>query len=200
MVMRRAIPTTFAAAFVLAPTAALAHAGHGGASGLMNGFAHPVTGIDHVLAMVAVGVLAAQLGGRALWLVPLSFVGLMVVGGALGMAGIAVPFAELGVALSVVVFGLTVAFPFRLHRLAAMALAGFFALFHGHVHGAEIPAAASALYYTMGFIASTTLLHATGLGLGLLLGPETGRLGRRVVQAGGGAMAVFGAAILVGAL
>jgi urease accessory protein len=166
----------------------------------MNGFAHPVTGIDHVLAMVAVGVLAAQLGGRALWLVPLSFVGLMVVGGALGMAGIAVPFAELGVALSVVVFGLTVAFPFRLPRLAAMALAGFFALFHGHVHGADIPAAASALYYTMGFIASTTLLHATGLGLGLLFSLQTGRLGRRVVQAGGGAMAVFGAAILVGAL
>src|SRR6266478_7646633 len=111
MVMRRAIATTFAAAFVLTPSVALAHAGHGDASGLMNGFAHPITGIDHVLAMVAVGALSAQLGGRALWLVPLSFVGLMVVGGALGMAGIAVPFAELGVALSVVVFGLTVAFP-----------------------------------------------------------------------------------------
>jgi urease accessory protein len=200
MVMRRAIATAFAAAFILAPAVALAHPGHGDASGLMHGFTHPITGMDHVLAMVAVGVLAARHGGRALWLVPLSFVGLMVVGGVLGMAGIAAPFAELGVALSVVIFGLAVAFPFRLHRLAAMTLVGFFALFHGHVHGAEMPAAASALYYTMGFIASTTLLQAAGVGLGLLFGPKTRVLGHRVVQAGGGAMAVFGAAILAGAL
>lgn len=198
--MRRAIPMTLAAAFILAPTVALAHPGHGDANGLMLGFMHPITGIDHFLAMVAVGMLAARLGGRALWLVPMSFVGLMVVGGALGTAGILLPLAELGVALSVVVFGLAIAFPFRLQRLAAVALAGFFALFHGHVHGAEMPAAASALYYTMGFIASTTVLHAIGLGLGLLFGLETGRLGRRVVQAGGGAMAVFGAAILIGVL
>jgi urease accessory protein len=198
--MRPVISTTLAAAFALAPTGALAHVGHGSASGLMHGFTHPITGIDHVLAMVAVGVLAVQLGGRALWLVPLSFVGIMVIGGALGMAGIPLPFAELGVALSVVIFGLAIALPFRLQRLAAVALAGFFALFHGHGHGAEMPAAASALYYTMGFIASTALLHATGLGLGLLFGLETGRLGRRVIQAGGSAIAAFGAAILVGAL
>ena len=198
--MRPVISTTLAAAFALAPTGALAHVGHGSASGLMHGFTHPITGIDHVLAMVAVGVLAVQLGGRALWLVPLSFVGIMVIGGALGMAGIPLPFAELGVALSVVVFGLAIALPFRLQRLAAVALAGFFALFHGHGHGAEMPAAASALYYAMGFIASTALLHATGLGLGLLFGLETGRLGHRVIQAGGSAIAAFGAAILVGAL
>jgi urease accessory protein len=201
MVMKHAIPTTLAAAaFILVPTVALAHPGHGGAEGLTHGFMHPITGMDHVLAMVAVGMLAARLGGRALWLVPLSFVGVMVVGGTLGMAGIPLPLAELGVASSVVVFGLAIAFPFRLQRLAAVALAGFFALFHGYVHGAEMPAAASALYYTAGFIASTTLLHATGLGLGLLSGLETGRLGRHVAQAGGGAMAVFGAVILVGAL
>ena len=200
MTWRCAIPTTFAAALVLAPTTALAHAGHGDASGLVDGLTHPITGIDHVLAMIAVGVLAAQLGGRALWLVPLSFVGIMVIGGALGIAGIPLPFAELGVALSVVTFGLAVAFPFRLHTLAAVALAGFFALFHGHVHGAEIPAAASAVYYATGFIAATVLLHATGVGLGLQLGPPTGRLGRLAVQAGGGAMAMVGAAILVGAL
>ncbi len=198
--MKRAILTTLAAAFVLAPTAALAHAGHGDANGLMQGFMHPITGIDHVLAMVAVGVLAARLGGRALWLVPLSFVGVMVVGGALGTAGIQLPLAELGVAMSVVVFGLLIALPFRLQKPAAVALAGFFALFHGYVHGTEMPAAASALYFATGFIASTTLLHATGLGLGLQFGLETGRLGRLVVQAGGGVAAVFGVAILVGAL
>jgi urease accessory protein len=166
----------------------------------MNGFTHPITGIDHVLAMVAVGVLAAQLGGRALWLVPLSFVGLMMVGGALGMAGIAVPFAELGVALSVVVFGLTVAVPFRLHRLAALALAGFFALFHGHVHGAEMPAATSALLYTAGFVSATGLLLAVGVSFGLLFALEKRKLGYRAVQAGGVVMALFGAAILIGVL
>lgn len=196
--MRRAIPTTLAATLILAPTVALAHPGHGDANGLIDGFMHPITGIDHFLAMIAVGMLAARLGGRALLLVPLSFVGLMVVGGGLGIAGILLPLAELGVALSVVVFGLAIAFPFRLQTLAAVALAGFFALFHGLVHGAEMPAAASALYYTMGFIASTTVLHAIGLGLGVRFGLETGRLGRSA--AGGGAMAVFGAAILIGVL
>jgi urease accessory protein len=198
--MRYAIPTTLAAFFVLVPTVAFAHAGHGDVSGLTHGFTHPITGIDHVLAMVAVGVLAARLGGRALWLVPLSFVGVMVLGGALGMAGILLPFAELGVALSVVVFGLAIAVPFRLQMLAAVALAGLFALFHGQVHSTEIPAAASALYYTVGFIAATTLLHATGISLGLLFRLETGKLGHRLVQAGGGAMALFGATILVGVL
>lgn len=198
--MRCAIPTTLAAAFVFAPTVALAHAGHGDTSALLSGFAHPLTGIDHVLAMVAVGVLAAQFSGLALWLIPLSFVGIMAVGGALGMAGILLPFAELGVSLSVVILGLAIAFPFRLLTLAAAALVGLFALFHGQVHGAEIPAAASGLYYTAGFIGATALLHATGIGLGLLFVLETRKLGNRVVQAGGGGMALFGAAILIGVL
>ncbi|WP_454624171.1 HupE/UreJ family protein [Bradyrhizobium cenepequi] len=196
--MRYAIPT-LAAAFVLVPTVAFAHAGHGDVSGLTHGFTHPITGIDHVVAMVAVGVLAAQLGGRALWLVPSSFVGVMALGGALGMAGILLPLAEVGVALSVVVLGLAIAVPFR-QTLAAVAVAGLFALFHGQVHGTEIPAAASALYYMVGFIGATTLLHATGIGLGLLFSLETGKLGHRVMQAGGGAMALFGATILVGVL
>ncbi|RTE94259.1 HupE/UreJ family protein [Bradyrhizobium sp. LVM 105] len=197
--MRRAIPTTLAPAFVFAPTVALAHAGHGDTSALLSGFTHPLTGIDHVLAMVAVGVLAAQFGGRALWLVPLSFISIMAIGGVLGMAGILIPFAEVGVALSVVVLGLTIAFPFRLQSLVAVALAGLFALFHGQVHGAEIPAAASGLYYTAGFIGATALLHLTGIGLGLFA-LETKTLGNRVVQAGGGGTALFGAAILIGVL
>jgi urease accessory protein len=200
MIMRRAIPTMVAAAFVLAPTVAWAHAGHGDAGGLTHGFTHPITGIDHVLAMVAVGVLAAQFSGPALWLLPLSFVGVMTVGSALGMAGTQLPFAEFGVALSVIVLGLAVALPFRLRMLAGIALVGLFALFHGHAHGAEMPAAASALYYTAGFIGATALLHAAGIGLGLLFGAETGRPGHHAVQAGGGAMALFGAAILIGVL
>ena len=182
---------------ILAPAIALAHPGHADANGLIRGFIHPVTGIDHVLAMIAVGVLAAQLGGRALWLVPLSFVTVMAFAGALGMAGIRLPFAEVGIALSVVVFGLAIAFPLNLSTVATTALVGFFALFHGHVHGAEMPGAMSAIPYAAGFVAATALLHAIGVGLGLLFGFEGKRFGRRVVQAGGGAMALFGVAILV---
>jgi urease accessory protein len=198
--MRRAVVTTLSTVVVLVPAIALAHTGHGDTSGLMHGLTHPIAGIDHVLAMVAVGVLAAQLGGRALWLVPLSFVGVMAVAGALGMAGIQLPFAELGIALSVIVLGLAVAFRFDLPALAAMALVGFFAVFHGHVHGAEMPAAASGLPYAAGFAGATAMLHAVGVGVGRLVGWDGGELGRRAVQAGGGAIALFGIAILAGLL
>jgi urease accessory protein len=198
MLMRRAVLTTLSAVFVLAPAIALAHTGHG-EGGLMHGFSHPITGIDHVLAMVAVGMFAARLGGRALWLVPLGFVGAMAVAGALGMAGIPLPFAEAGIALSVVVLGLAVAFRPGLPELAAVALVGFFALFHGHVHGAEMPAAASAVPYAVGFLGATAMLHAVGVGIGLLVGREAG-MSRRLAQAGGGAMALFGLAVLGGVL
>ena len=198
--MRRAVLTTLSAVFVLAPTIALAHIGHGDTSGLMHGFTHPITGIDHVLAMVAVGVLAAQLGGRALWLVPLGFVGVMAAAGALGMAGIQLPLSEVGIALSVIVLGLAVAFRLSLPELAAMALVGFFAVFHGHVHGAEMPAAASGVAYAVGFVGATAMLHAVGVGVGLLVGWEGGTLSRRLVQAGGGAMALFGLAVVTGFL
>jgi urease accessory protein len=166
----------------------------------MHGLTHPITGIDHILAMIAVGVLAAQLGGRALWLVPLSFVAVMAAAGALAMAGIQVPFAELGIALSVMVLGMAIAFPLKVPALAAVALVGFFAVFHGYAHGLEMPASATALSYAAGFLGVTVLLHATGMSFGLLFGLEGWRLGHRLVQAGGGAMALFGAAILVSAL
>lgn len=198
--MRRAVPATLSAVFVLAPTMALAHTGFGETSGLMHGFTHPIIGIDHVLAMVAVGVLATQLGGRALWLLPLGFIGVMAVAGALGMAGIQLPFAEVGVALSVIVLGLAVAFRLSLPDLAAAALVGFFAMFHGHVHGAEMPAAASGLPYAVGFVGATAMLHAVGVGVGLLVGREGGALSRRLVQASGGAMALFGITVLAGVL
>jgi urease accessory protein len=198
--MRRAVLTTLVAAFAIAPAIALAHTGHGDTSGLMRGFTHPITGIDHVLAMVAVGVLAAQLGGRALWLVPLGFVGVMAVAGVLGMAGIQLPFSEVGIALSVIVLGLVVAFRLSLPELAAMALVGLFAVFHGHVHGAEMPAVASGVSYAVGFVGATAMLHAVGVGVGLLVGWERGTLSRRLVQAGGGAMALFGLVVLAGSL
>ncbi len=168
--------------------------------GFVHGFVHPVTGIDHVLAMVAVGLFAANLGGRALWAVPLSFVSVMAVGGALGIAGIGVPFVEAGIAISVIVLGVAVALQWKWPVAAAMALVGIFAIFHGHAHGAEMPVDASGLEYGLGFMLATALLHVVGIGLGIGMA----RFGRvyapRAIQVGGAAMAVAGLGILTGVI
>jgi urease accessory protein len=192
--MKRAAVTTFVIFFVLAPAAALAHPGHDGAGGLMYGFVHPVTGIDHVLAMVAIGVLAALYGGRALWLVPLSFVAAMAIAGVIGMAGIVIPVVEVGIGVSVVVLGLAIAFQLRPPTFVAMAVVGFFALFHGYAHGAELPDGITGLPFALGFLLATALLHGTGVGLGLLMQRQA--LSRRLLQVGGGAMALVGIAVL----
>src|SRR5437660_10938129 len=128
-----------AATLTLVPTAAFAHPGIGDAHGFVQGFAHPLGGLDHVLAMVTVGLLAWQLGGRALWLVPASFVLAMAAGGALGMADIPVPFVEVGIAVSVIVLGTMVALGTKAPLAITMALAALFAIFHGHAHGSEMP-------------------------------------------------------------
>jgi urease accessory protein len=188
-----------AAAFLVTMTgAALAHPGHGDAGGFTHGFMHPVGGLDHVLAMIAVGLFAAHLGGRALGLVPATFVAVMAAGGALGMAGIAVPFVETGIALSVVVLGLAVALRMSVPTLAAMALVGLFAVFHGHAHGAEMPQDASGFGYAAGFMLATALLHGAGIALGLAVAKLGELAGRRAVQVAGGAMALAGVVILVG--
>lgn len=186
-----------AAALLALSGAALAHTGVGGAHGFTHGFAHPIGGIDHVLAMVAVGLYAALLGGRALWLVPASFVIVMAIGGALGMAGVTVPYTETGIALSVIVLGFAVALRIGIPTLAAMALVGLFAIFHGHAHGAEMPQDASGYAYAAGFLLATALLHAAGVALGLLLGRIGQLAGPRLVQAGGGAIALAGVALLI---
>jgi len=130
--------------------------------------------------------------------VPLTFISVVAVAGLVGMAGIGLPFVEIGIGLSVVVLGVVVTFQLSLPVVAAMALVGFFAIFHGHAHGAEMPESASGLAYGAGFVCATALLHAIGLGIGI--GNE--RLGKQysqtVVQAGGGAMALTGVAILAG--
>lgn len=192
--MKRAAVTTFVIFFVLAPAAALAHPGHDGAGGLAHGLVHPLTGIDHVLAMIAVGVLAAQYGGRALWLVPMSFLVAMAAAGAIGMAGIPVQIVEAGIGLSVVVLGLMIAFQIRPPTLVAMVVVGFFALFHGYAHGSEMPGGLAGLSFAAGFLGATALLLGAGVGLGLLLQRRT--LSRRLIQAGGGAMALVGVAVL----
>jgi urease accessory protein len=189
-----------ALALCLAPTAALAHTGIGDTSGFAHGFMHPLGGLDHLLAMILVGLFAYQLGGRALWLVPLTFVGVMALGGALGVAAIPVPFIEIGIALSIVVLGAIVAFGVKPPVAAAMGIVGLFAIFHGHAHGAEMPMDASGVAYAIGFMLATALLHLTGIGLGFLIGMTTRWLGDNVYRAAGGLASLAGIAILVGVL
>lgn len=150
--------------------------------------------------MVAVGVFAAHLGGGALWLVPSSFVSVMAMAGALGMAGIPLAYVEIGIALSVVMLGLAIALQINLPTIAAMGLVGFFAIFHGHAHGTEIAETASGLAYGVGFTFATALLHAVGIGFGLGIGTIGAERSRRVVQIGGSAMALAGVALLAGML
>ena len=146
---------------------ASAHVGVGPVDTFSRGFLHPLSGIDHILAMVAVGLYAANLGGRAIWLVPSAFVGTMILGGLLGYYGWPLPMVETGIGLSVVVMGMAIALGVRLPTIAAMALVGTFALFHGHAHGNEgAGLGISFLPYAAGFVTATGILHVAGLALG----------------------------------
>lgn len=186
------------ALFAATPSFALAHTGLGDAHGFVHGFEHPVTGLDHVLAMVLVGVLAFQMGGRALWLVPVTFVSVMAIGGLLGFEQIQLPFVEVVIALSVVVLGAAVAFGIRLPVAAAVLLVGLFAVFHGHAHGMEIPETAGGLGYGLGFMTGTALLHVGGLALGYLLALLGEGRGRLVLRSFGAAAALAGVGLLAG--
>jgi urease accessory protein len=149
----------------LSATSAFAHIGLGQAETFSTGFYHPMSGIDHVVAMVAVGLYAASLGGTALWLVPLAFVVTMMVGGILGYAGYPLPLVETGIGLSVVVMSLAIALGVKLRTVLAMALVAVFALFHGHAHGSEGAELGYFLPYAIGFVIATTLLHMAGIAL-----------------------------------
>lgn len=193
--MKRAI-IILAAVSVLTPVAALAHTGAGDTHGVVHGFMHPVTGLDHVLAMVAVGILAALLGGRTIWLVPASFVALAAVGGLLGVQGVLVPFVEFGISASVVLLGLAIALQARLPLGWTVGLVGLFGLYHGYAHGAEMPADASGFAYGAGFLAATAMLHIAGIGLGLGIAHMARRSATRFAQAGGTAIALAGIVLL----
>ena len=187
-------------AVCLAPSVAAAHAGIGETSGFMHGLMHPLSGLDHQLAMVLVGIFAYQLGGRALWLVPLTFVTVMVLGGLLGGNGMSLPFVEIGIALSVVVLGTIVAFGVKAPIAVAMGLVGLFAVFHGHAHGTEIPLDASGTEYGLGFVLATSLLHTAGIGFGFLIGMATKLLGQSAYRAVGSLASIAGVALLLGYL
>ena len=186
---------TAAITLTLVPTAALAHPGIGDVHGFVQGFAHPLGGLDHVLAMVTVGIFAWQLGGRALWLVPATFVLTMAAGGALAMLGIPVPLVEFGIALSVIVLGAVVALGVKAPLAIAMGLVGLFAIFHGHAHGTEMPLDATGGAYAAGFMLATALLHAAGIALGFAIGRIAH--GRAAYQLGGSLVALAGVAILM---
>lgn len=149
------------------PTLAHAHMGAGDAVGFSHGFWHPLGGLDHLCAMIAVGLWAAQIGGRSLGAVPLTFVTVMAIAASLGMAGVPVPFVENGIVLSVLTLGVLIAVSARLGMASSIILVGLFAIFHGYAHGAEMPATASGVEYGIGFIFATGLLHICGIGIGV---------------------------------
>jgi urease accessory protein len=184
-----------AAAAILLPEIALAHEG-GVAGGLVSGFTHPIFGLDHVAAMVAVGLWGAFLGHPAIWLLPVVFPLVMAFGGLLGISGVPIPAVETGIAASALALGAMVALALRPPLWVAAVLVGAFAIFHGHAHGTELPQAANPLAYGAGFVIATGLLHLCGIALGLL---ARWPAGVRAVRVGGGAIACAGLYFLVGA-
>jgi urease accessory protein len=189
------VAAILAAAFVaVGCEPALAHTGHEHAMSFAAGFRHPWSGLDHMLAMVAVGLWAGINGGRARWAWPLAFVGVMVAGGALGIAGVPVPIVESGILASVVVLGLLVLAAIRLPVAAGATLVALFALLHGHAHGGELPAEAAAASYAAGFAIATAVLHSIGLSAAYV---ADGARGALLVRGAGALVAAAGVALML---
>ena len=186
--------TALTAIVLLVSAAALsAHEQQGQVQGFLTGLRHPVSGWDHVLAMVAVGLWGAQLGPPALWLLPIAFPMMMAVGGFMGLVGIHVPGVEIGVALSALLLGLVVAIEAKPKMATCLALVGVFAIFHGHAHGTELPPGQNGLIYSIGFVVATGCLHAVGIAIGLAHARSTGRI---VLRVAGTVVAAAGVAFL----
>jgi urease accessory protein len=172
---------------IIAPSMSFAHTGLQASNSFYHGILHPFSGLDHLFAMIAVGLWAAQLGGKAKWLVPLTFVSVMLLGGLLGASKLGFAFIELGILLSICALGYLIASATRLSLAVCALLVGVFALFHGYAHGAEMPVNAFGLSYTLGFILSTFVLHFAGLLTAKWLRPETLRwTGAGIALIGGG--------------
>jgi len=189
-------PSSATRAFAAASLAALAspafaHVQSGQAAGFVTGFLHPISGLDHVLAMVAVGLWGAQLGAPAIWLLPITFPIVMALGGFLGLLGVPLPGVEIGIAASAILLGAAVMTEGRPPVYAAAALVGFFAIFHGHAHATELPPGQSALLYSLGFVVATGCLHAIGIAIGAVHRWPTGRVVVRVAGGGVGLAGLF---------
>jgi urease accessory protein len=174
---------------LLIPTIAQAHQEAGQAAGFLAGLSHPVSGFDHVLAMVAVGLWGAVLEAPAIWVLPVAFPAVMAFGGLMGLLGIQLPGVEVGIALSAIVLGAAVLTELRPPLWLATTIVAFFAIFHGHAHGRELPDGTSALLYSLGFVMATGLLHAFGILLGVA---HRWSAGRQAVRAAGGGVALAG--------
>ena len=180
--------------FVVAVSPAHAHTGVGVPGGVLSGFLHPLSGLDHVVAMIAVGLWGAQLGRPGIWVLPLCFMASMALGGVLGMAGVPLAGTEVAIAASALVLGAAVAVALRVPVAAAALIVGAFAVFHGYAHGQELPEAADALAYGLGFVAATGLLHVAGILIGIGFRGATGATAVRVL---GGGIAGLGAVFLL---
>ena len=166
--------------------------------GFLSGLVHPVLGYDHLLAMLSVGILSAQIGGRAIWTVPATFVGVMAVGGALGLIDIGLGATEFGIAISLVLLGAIIAAERRLPIRLAMLGVGFFAIFHGYAHGTEMPTTAEPVLYALGFLTGTALIHIAGVVIGDISGHyERGKI---ILRVGGGLIALVGFLFIFGVL
>jgi urease accessory protein len=195
---RPAALTAALCAFVLLwPLAAWAHVESGQAGGFLSGLSHPVSGLDHVVAMIAVGLWGAQLGMPALWLLPVTFPMLMAFGGMLGLIGAPLPGVEIGIAVSAIVLGALVLGRVRLPLAASVAVVAFFALFHGHAHGTELESGQNALLYSLGFVIATGLLHGVGIAIGLV---QRWEIGRQVLRGAGALVMAAGVYFLWGAM
>jgi urease accessory protein len=179
-----------ALALALLPSGALAHTGgEATGTGFLTGFLHPLGGLDHVLAMLAVGMWGAQLGNPAIWALPVAFPMVMAFGGVMGILGVPLPAIEIGIILSVMVLGSMIALDGRPPLWGAALIVAFFAVFHGYAHGTELPGKTSAVAYSAGFVVATGLIHITGIGIGFVT-----RLphGAGILRVGGSAIALVG--------
>jgi len=183
----RAALLALALAFVA--RAALAHAQVGAAAGFLTGLRHPISGLDHVLAMIAVGLWGAQLGAPAIWVLPVAFPMTMAVGGFLGLLGVPLPGVEIGIGFSALLLGSMVALEARPPLAVAALLVAFFAIFHGYAHGVELPAGQSGLTYSIGFVIATGSLHGVGIAIGLV---HRWRWGKVALRVAGAAVALAG--------
>ena len=184
-------------AVTLWPTVAWAHVEKGRVMGFIAGLRHPVSGLDHVLAMIAVGMWGAQLGAPAVWLLPVTFPVVMALGGMLALMGVHLPGIEVGIALSGLLLGLAILAEWRPPLWLAAALVGCFAVCHGHAHGSELPAGASGLLYSIGFVMATGTLHATGIAIGVI---HRWTWGRAALRGAGGIVGAAGLYFLVRAV
>jgi urease accessory protein len=182
---------------LLWPLAAWAHVESGQSGGLLNGLLHPISGLDHVVAMIAVGLWGAQLGMPALWILPVAFPILMAAGGMLGLVGVPVPGVEIGIALSAVVLGAMVLARVRPPLAVAVVVVAFFAIFHGHAHGTELESGQNAFLYSLGFVIATGLLHGVGIAIGLI---QRWEVGRQALRGAGALVMAAGLYFLWGAM